>query len=78
MREFFSGTDLETGVEILRRHEVDYVMVRSNSKLGKTIDGLPGFEPVGEPSKRYDVYEVDLPTLGRLLDTADNARLPPQ
>jgi Family of unknown function (DUF6077) len=78
VREFFSGTDLETGVEILRRHEVDYVMVRSNSKLGKTIDGLPGFAPVGEPSKRYDVYEVDLPTLGWLLDTADNARLPPQ
>jgi hypothetical protein len=78
VREFFSGTDLETGVEILRRHEVDYVMVRSDSKLGKTIDGLPGFEPVGEPSKRYDLYEVDLPTLGRLLDTADNARLPPQ
>jgi hypothetical protein len=78
VREFFNGTDLETGVEILRRHQVDYLMVRSNSELDKKIDGLPGFEPVGESSERHDVYEVDLPTLGRLVDTAGNARLPPE
>ncbi|MDP8947191.1 MAG: DUF6077 domain-containing protein [Actinomycetota bacterium] len=78
VREFFNGTDLETGAKILRRHEVDYVMVRSNSELDKAMDGLPGFEPVGEPSKRFDLYEVDLPIPGRLLDTPGNARLPPQ
>jgi hypothetical protein len=78
VREFFNGTDLETGAKILRRHEVDYVMVRSNTELQGAMDGLPGFEPVGEPSKRFDLYEVDLPIPGRLLDTPGNARLPPQ
>ncbi len=78
VREFFNGTDLETGAKILRRHEVDYVMVRSNSELQGAMDRLPGFEPVGEPSKRFDLYEVDLPIPGRLLDTPGNARLPPQ
>jgi uncharacterized membrane protein len=80
VQEFFSGTDLGTGVEILHRHEVDYVMVRSGSQLNKTIDELPGFEPVSEPSERYDVYSVDLQRLDRLLDTPGEARLrlPPQ
>jgi hypothetical protein len=77
VQEFFNGTDLEKGVEILHRHDVDHVMVRSNSRLDKTMDGLPGFEPMGEPSERYDLYDVDLQRLYRLLDT-DKAWLPPQ
>jgi hypothetical protein len=75
VQEFFDGTDLETGVEILRRHEVDYVMIRSDSQLDKAMDELAGFEPLREPSERYDVYDVDLRTLGQLLDTTDNARI---
>jgi hypothetical protein len=75
LQEFFDGTDLETGVEILRRHEVDYVMIRSDSQLDKAMDELAGFEPLREPSERYDVYDVDLRTLGQLLDTTDNARI---
>jgi hypothetical protein len=78
VREFFNGTDLETGVEILRRHEVDYVMIRTGSRLGKAVDELAGFKPAREPSKRYDVYHVDLPALDRLLDTKARTRLPPQ
>jgi hypothetical protein len=78
VREFFNGTDLETGLEILRRHRVDFVMAPANSDLDKKMAELPGFESVREPSKRFDVYEADLPTLGRLLDTTGNARLPPQ
>jgi hypothetical protein len=80
VREFFSGADLRTAVEILRRHEVNYVMVRSNSRLNGALDELPGFEPVREPSERYNVYDVDLPTLARLLDAGDGGRiqLPPQ
>ena len=78
VREFFNGTDLDTGLEILRRHRVDFVMTPSNSDLDKKMAELPGFESVREPSKRFDVYEADLPTLGRLLDTTGNARLPPQ
>jgi uncharacterized membrane protein len=76
VREFFNGTDLETGVEILRRHEVDYVVIRSASRLDKAVEELAGFEPVREPSKRYDVYNVDLPALDRLLDTTDKGRIP--
>jgi hypothetical protein len=76
VQEFFYGTDLETGVKILRRHEVDYVMIRSNSRLNKALEGLAGFEPIREPSKRYNVYNVDLPTLSRLLDAADKSRIP--
>jgi hypothetical protein len=79
VQEFFNGTDLETGVEILRRHDVDHVMVRSNSQLDRTIHGLPGFEPMGEPSERYNLYDVDLQILGQLLDTGNaRLRLPPQ
>jgi hypothetical protein len=75
VREFFNGTDLRTGVEILRRHEVDYVMVHSGSQLDRAMDELPGSEPVNEPSERYDVYDVDLQRLGRLVATADEAQL---
>jgi len=75
VKEFFGGTDLESAVEILRRHDVDYVMVRSDSQLDRAIDELPGFEPVREPSERYDVYEVDLRRVSRLVDS--KAR-PPQ
>jgi Family of unknown function (DUF6077) len=80
VQKFFSGTDLGTGIEILHRHEVDYVMVRSNSQLNRAMNELPGFEPVSEPSERYDVYDVDLQRLDRLLDTPGKARLrlPPQ
>ncbi len=76
VREFFHGTNLETGVEILRRHEVDFVMIQSDSRLDRAVEELAGFEPVREPSKRYDVYNVDFPTLSRLLDTADSGRIP--
>ena len=80
VREFFNGTDLETAGGILRRNEVDYVMVRSSSPLDKTLNGLSGFEPVREPSESHDVYDVDLQELGQLVDTAGKARLslPPQ
>src|SRR5918995_676669 len=65
VQEFFRGTSLQRGVEILRRHEVDYVMVESGSQLAQAMERLPGFEPVEEPSERYDVYDVDLQALGR-------------
>jgi hypothetical protein len=80
VQEFFDGTTLKRKVDILRRHDVDYVMVRSDSRLDRAIDGLPGFDPLEEPSERYELYDVDLGKLGRLLDTADKARLrlPPQ
>ena len=65
-QEFFRGTDLQTGIEILRRHEVGYVLVESDSRLDRAMGELQGFEPVKEPSERYDLYDVDLRSLGRL------------
>ena len=65
VHEFFHGTDLGTRIEILRRHEVDYVMVKADSRLDRGLKELSGFEPVREPSPRYDLYAVDLESLGR-------------
>ena len=78
VREFFNGTDLETAIGILRRHKVDFVMVPTDSELNEKMAGLPGFEPVREPSGRFFLYRVDLPSLERQLDITGNARLPPQ
>jgi hypothetical protein len=64
VQEFFLGATFARKVEILRRHEVDYVMVQSGSRLDRTLGTLPGFERVSEPSERYEVYHVDLRELG--------------
>src|SRR5215207_1451106 len=69
VQEFFRGTTFARKVEILRRHQVDYVMIQSGSRLNRTLGTLPGFERMDDPSERYDVYHVDL----RRLDL-----LPPQ
>jgi hypothetical protein len=71
VQEFFRGTNLKRGVEILRRHEVDYVMVESGSPLARAMDSLPGFERTSEPSERYDVYDVDLQVLSQLVESRD-------
>jgi len=60
VREFFSGPTLEKAVEILRRNDVDYVMVAKESRLSTSLDRLQGFEPVETPSERYNLYSVDL------------------
>jgi hypothetical protein len=60
VREFFSGTTLERSVEILRRNNVDYVMVAKDSQLTGSLERLSGFTPVETPSERYDLYAVDL------------------
>lgn len=67
VREFFSGTTVRQAVGILRRNEVDYVMVASGSPLAGAMQRLPGFEAVDEPSQRYDVYRVNLDRLARLV-----------
>jgi hypothetical protein len=60
VRDFFSRTSLQKRVEILRRNHVDYVMVQKDSPLVGVMEHWPGFEPVDEPSDRYDLYSVDL------------------
>jgi hypothetical protein len=80
VQEFFRGTTFARKVEILRRHQVDYVMVQSGSRLDRTLSRLPGFDLLKEPSERYDVYHVDLRRLDRQRRGAGEAglRLPPQ
>ena len=63
VHEFFSGTTLEKGVRILRRNEVDYVMVAKDSELTGSLEDLPGFTRVETPSEKYDLYNVDLQKL---------------
>jgi hypothetical protein len=60
VREFFSGTTLQRGVKILRRNNVDYVMVAKDSQLTESLRRLSGFTSVETPSERYDLYAVDL------------------
>ncbi|QIN83719.1 hypothetical protein GBA63_14570 [Rubrobacter tropicus] len=64
VRKFFAGTDIRTGVEILRRHRVDYVMVNEDTPLDAALNRLNGFTPTKEPSNRYDLYKVDLQKIG--------------
>jgi hypothetical protein len=64
VREFFNGTTLGRGAEILRRHDVDLVMVEAGSSLDAALGRWPGFEPRAEPSGRYDLYAVDLQKVG--------------
>lgn len=68
VREFFSVPKLPRAVEILRRNDVDYVLVRSNSPLRVALDEVQkGFTPLEEPSERYKVYSVDTPQLESLV-----------
>ncbi len=64
IREFYNGTTLGRGAAILRRYEVDLVMVAAGSSLDAALSRLPGFRPREEPSDRYDVYGVDLRKVG--------------
>lgn len=64
VREFYGGTDIRTGAEILRRNDVDYVMVAAGSGLDDGLKRLAGFRPVREPSDRYNLYDVNLQRVG--------------
>ena len=74
VREFFRGTTLVRGVEILRRNEVDYVVGEEDSRLAQTLERVPGFERTEEPSERYDVYGVDLHTLSGLVENRETSQ----
>jgi hypothetical protein len=74
VRRFFRGTTLVRGVEILRRNEVDYVLVEADSRLAQTLERVPGFERTEEPSERYDVYGVDIQTLGGLVENRETSQ----
>jgi hypothetical protein len=64
VRAFFRDSTPEEKAEILRRHEVDYVMLRAHSPLREYLDGRPGFAVVETPGDWYSLYAVDLQRLG--------------
>lgn len=64
VQTFFSGPSLEEGIRILRRYNVDYVMVHADSPLDEQLAHLTGFTPTDSPKDRYGLYAVDLRKLG--------------
>ena len=59
IRSFFSGPTLVESVQILRRYEVDYVLLYANPSLGKQLGRLPGTTAIETPGERYSLYAVD-------------------
>jgi hypothetical protein len=64
VQRFFSGSTLAEKVSILRRYEVDYVMLPADSPLDGSLDRQPGFTAIDTPSERYSLYAVDRNELG--------------
>jgi hypothetical protein len=59
VKHFFSDSTLEERLEILRRNEVDYVMLPEDSPLVDSLERQPGFTTVDTPSERYVLLAVD-------------------
>ena len=61
VHKFFFGATLEERYGILRRYEVDYLMVSADEPLDERLKTLPGFSAVEDaPREEYSLYEVDL------------------
>jgi hypothetical protein len=65
VRDFFGETNEQHRTEILRRNNVDYVMIQKDSPLVGRFERSPAFEPVDTPSERYVLFAVDLGKLSR-------------
>jgi Family of unknown function (DUF6077) len=66
VHDFFFGPTLDREAhEILRRYEVDYLMVYADGPLDRRLRTLPGFSAVdGAPRAKYGLYAVDPGKLG--------------
>jgi hypothetical protein len=73
VHSFFFGPTLDAeAYDILRRYDVDYLMVYAGSPLDERLKTLPGFSPVrGTPREKYSLYAVDLQNLGKPASGAD-------
>ena len=73
VHSFFFGPTLdEEAHAILRRYDVDYLMVYAGSPLDERLETLPGFSPVeAAPREKYSLYKVDLKKLGKPASGAD-------
>ena len=65
VKNFFYDSTLEKRMEILRRDEVDFVMIPNDSPLVDPLERLPGLTPVDTPSERYVLLAVDRGKLPR-------------
>jgi Family of unknown function (DUF6077) len=72
VQKFFRDSTPEEKAEILRRYEVDYVMLRADSPLREYLEGRPGFTVVETPGDWYTLYAVDLQRLGEPTKAPDD------
>jgi hypothetical protein len=56
---FFHRPTDEEMVSILRRQDVDYVMVHKKSRLDERLADLPFFLATDSPGQTYSFYVVD-------------------
>jgi uncharacterized membrane protein len=59
VRIFFHAPTEEEMVSILRRHDVDYVMVHRRSRLDERLANRPFVLAMNSPGQTYALYAVD-------------------
>jgi tetratricopeptide (TPR) repeat protein len=60
VKEFYDASSLdESMVQTLRRHEVDRVLLPTDSPLVAQLDHLPAFRRLAAPGGRYSMYALD-------------------
>jgi Family of unknown function (DUF6077) len=62
VRTFFH--DSPPQVEILRRYEVDYVLLYANPSLSRQLGNLPGITAIETPGENYSLHAVESRKLG--------------
>ena len=65
VRTFFRSSTLGEKIKILRRYEVDYVMVRADSTLERILERQPGFTAIDTFGERHSLYAVNRQRLSR-------------
>ncbi len=62
VRTFFHDSALQE--EILRRYEVDYVLLYANPSLSSQLENLPGVTAIETPGESYSLHAVESRRLG--------------
>ena len=59
VNRFLSGATITEAADILRRHEADYLMLRTNTPPDRHLAGVAGLTALDTPGERYSIYRVD-------------------